>query len=178
MGAMSILERNRRAGILAIGVVFALIGPLWIGDGSGLGGIVFVLAVEAIPFLALAAAATSMPWWLGIGAATAFGALTDGGLKSIFDSTSSTASIAIPFIPLILLAAVPCLVAACVVVALVRLRAGGGIVEPPRRGEIVLAVVLAVVGSFAFFVFGLVIGLMTALAVWAHRVRPQTPSLP
>jgi hypothetical protein len=50
---MSILERNRRAGILAIGVVFALIGPLWIGDGSGLGGIVFVLAVEAIPLLAL-----------------------------------------------------------------------------------------------------------------------------
>ncbi len=90
---MSILERNRRAAILAIGVVFALIGPLWIGDRSGLGGIVFVLAVEAIPFLALAAAAPSMPWWLGI-------------------------------------------------------------------------------------VFGLVIGLMTALAVWAHRVRPQTPSLP
>jgi hypothetical protein len=103
-----------------------------------------------------------MPWWLGIGAATAFGALTDSGLKSIFDSTSSTASIAIPFMPLILLAAVPCLVAACDVVALVRLRADGDMIAPPRRGEIVLAVVLAVVGFFAFFVFGLVIGLMTA----------------
>ncbi|HEY2788956.1 MAG TPA: hypothetical protein VGI72_05830 [Gaiellales bacterium] len=162
---------HRRAAILAIGVVFALAGPQWIGDGSGLDGIILVLAVEAIPFLALAAAATSMPWWLGIGAATAFGALTDSGLKSVFDSTSSTAAIAIPFIPLALLAAGPCLLAACDFTALARRVARGGKVEPPRRGEIVLAIVLAV---FAFFVFGGVIGLATALAVWAHRVRPET----
>ena len=114
------IDRHRRAAILVIGVVFALAGPYWIGDGSGLGGSVFVLALEAVPFLALAAAATSMPWWLGLGAATAFGALTDSGLKSVFDSTSSTAVVAIPFIPLALLAAVPCLVAACAFAALAR----------------------------------------------------------
>ena len=60
--------------------------------------------------------------------------------------------------------------------ALIRLRARGGMIAPPRRGEIVLAVVLAVCGFFAFFVFGLVIGLVTALAVWAHRVRPDIPA--
>jgi hypothetical protein len=171
------IDRHRRAAILVIGVVFALAGPYWIGDGSGLGGSVFVLALEAVPFLALAAAATSMPWWLGLGAATAFGALTDSGLKSVFDSTSSTAVVAIPFIPLALLAAVPCLMGACDVVALVRLRVGGGSIAPPRRGEIALAVGLAIFGFFAFSVFGVVIGLATALAVWAHRVRPDAPAV-
>jgi hypothetical protein len=84
----------------------------WVGDGSGVGGIVFFLALGAIPFLGLASVSTDMPWWLGVSAATVFGAFTDSGFKSIHDSTSSTAVIEIPFIPLILLGAVPFLLAA------------------------------------------------------------------
>ncbi len=170
------LDRHRRAAILTIGVIFALAGSFALGDGFSPGDVVFLLALEAIPFLALAGAARSMPWWLGICAAIAFGALTDSGIKSVFDDPSSTAVIVIPFIPLLLLAAVPCLVAACDVVALIRLRARGGTIARPRLGEVVLALVLAVFGFFAFFVFGLVIGLVTALAVWAHRVRPEIPA--
>ena len=101
------MRRHPRVLVIGIGAVFAAVSPLWVGDGSGVSDIVFALGLEAIPFLALAAVSTDMPWWLGISAATAFGAFTDSGIKSIFDSTSSTAVIAIPFIPLILLAAVP-----------------------------------------------------------------------
>jgi hypothetical protein len=162
--------------VIGIGAVFAAAGPFWVGGGSGVGGIVFVLALEAIPFLALAAVSTDMPWWLGVSAATVFGAFTDSGIKSIHDSTSSTAVIEIPFIPLILLAAVPFLLAACDVVVLGRHRARGGTIELPKRGEVVLALALAVFGFFAFFVFGLAAGLATAFAVWAHRVRPERPA--
>ena len=114
------LDRHRRAAILGIGVVFALAGPLYLGDGFSPGDVVFLLALEAIPFLALAGAARRMPWWLGICAAIAFGALIDSGVRSVADSTSSTAAVVIPFIPMLLLAAVPCLVAACAVAALAR----------------------------------------------------------
>lgn len=167
------MSRHPRATIIGIGVGFAGVGPLWIGDGYGVGTVLFLLALEAIPFLALAAVSTSMPWWLGVAAATAFGALTDSGIKSIHDSTSSTAAVAIPFIPLFLLAAVAFLLAACDVVALVRLRAHGGTIQAPQRRDVGLALALAAVGFLAFFVFGLAAGLATAFAVWAHRVRPE-----
>jgi hypothetical protein len=170
------MRRNPRAMVIGIGAVFAAVSPLWVGNGSGVGGIVFVLGLEAIPFLALAAASTNMPWWLGVSAATAFGVFTDSGIKSISDSTSSTAVIAIPFIPLILLAAVPLLLVACDVVVLGRHRARGGAIERPTRGEVVLALVLAAFGFLALFVFGLAAGLATAFAVWAHRVRPERPA--
>lgn len=162
--------------VIGIGAGFAAVGPFWIGAGYGVGAVVFLLALEAIPFLALAAVSTDMPWWIGVSAATVFGAFTDSGIKSIHDSTSSTAVIEIPFIPLILLAAVPFLLAACDVVALGRHRARGGTIELPKRGEVVLGLALAVFGFFALFVFGLAAGLATAFAVWAHRVRPERPA--
>jgi hypothetical protein len=170
---MNRMRHHPRALVIGIGTVFAAAGPLWVGGGYGVDGVVFLLALEAIPFLALAAVSTDMPWWLGASAATVFGAFTDSGMRSIHDSTSSTAVIAIPFIPLILLAAVPVLLAACDVVVLGRHRARGGAIERPTRGEVVLALVLAAFGFLAFFVFGLAAGLATAFAVWAHRVRPE-----
>ena len=174
MGAMRYVRRHPRAAVLGTGVAFALAAPTWVGHHqNGVSGILFVLALEAIPFLVLAAAADQMPWWLALAAAGAFGAFTDSGVKDVAASTSSTAAIAIPFIPLILLFAVPCLVALCDVVAVVRLRARGGTLAPPRRGEIVLALVLGGFGLLAFSVFGLIFGIATAFAVWAHRVRPQ-----
>lgn len=136
-------------------------------------GIVFLLALEAIPFLALAAASDEMPWWLALAAAGAFGLWTVTGVQSIFASNSSTAAIALPIVPAAALLAVPCLVAACDVVALVRMRAAGGAVEPPSRREIALAVALGGLGFLAFLWFGLFAGMLTALAVWAHRVRPH-----
>jgi hypothetical protein len=173
---MNLMTRHRRAMVICIGVGFAVVGPLWAGGGYGIGDVAFFLALEAIPFLALAAVSTDMPWWLGVSAATVFGAFTDSGMRSIQDSTSSTAVIAIPFIPLILLAAVPLLLAACDVVVLGRHRMHGGAIERPTRGEVALALVLAAVGFLGFFVFGLAAGLATAFAVWAHRVRPEQPA--
>jgi hypothetical protein len=174
MGAMEYARRHTRAAVLGIGVAFALAGPQWIGRGDGgAAAILFVLALEAIPFLVLAAASDEMPWWLAILAAGAFGALTDAGVRDIATSTSSAAAIAIPIIPLVLLFVVPCLVTACDVVALVRLRLRGGTVAPPQRREIVLALVLGGFGFLALYWFGLLAGLATAFAVWAHRVRPH-----
>jgi hypothetical protein len=173
---MDWIRQHPRALVIGIGVVFAAVGPFWVGDGSGVGGIVFFLGLEAIPFLALAAVSTDMPWWLGVSAATVFGALTDSGIRSIENSTSSTAVIEIPFIPLVLLVAVPLLLAACDVVVLGRHRVHGGAIERPTRGEVALALVLAAFGFLAFFVFGLAAGLATAFAVWAHRVRPEQPA--
>jgi hypothetical protein len=173
---MEFVSRHRRTMVISIGAGFAAIGPLWVGGGYGVGDIVFFLALEAIPFLALAAVSTSMPLWLVVSAATVFGAFTDSGIKSIHDSTSSTAVIAIPFVPLILLASVAFLLAACDVVALGRQHARGGTIEPPTRGEVALALALAAAGFLAFFVFGAAAGLATAFAVWAHRVRPERPA--
>jgi hypothetical protein len=159
--------------VIGIGIAFALVGPWWMGRaGDGLGGSVFLLALEALPILTLAAASDEMPWWVALGAAGACGVWTAAGVRSIYWSSSSTASLAIPFIPLVALFAVPCLVSACDIVALVQRRARGGAVEPPRRGEIVLGLVLGGSGLLAFSAVGLIFGLAVALAVWAHRVRP------
>ena len=174
MGAMNYVQRHPRAAVLGIGVAFALAAPMWIGHGEGgMSGVLFVLAIEAIPFLALAAAAGELPWWLALVAAGAFGVLTDAGLRDVATSTSSTAALGIFVIPVVLLLAVPCLVATCDVVALTRLALGGARFDRPTRGEIVLALVLGVLGFLASFVFGLIAGLAVAFAVWAHRVRPQ-----
>jgi hypothetical protein len=89
------------------------------------------------------------------------------------NSTSSTAVIVLPIIPIALLAAVPALVAACDLVAVLAIRARGGSIGPPSRRELVLAVVLGLGGFLALFVFGLVAGLLTAFAVWAHRIRGE-----
>jgi hypothetical protein len=168
------MRRHLRAGVVAVGVAFAVAGPTWIGHGrDGVGAIVFLLALEAIPFLALAAASDEMPWWLALATAGTFGALTDSGVRDIATSTSSTAAIATPFIPLVLLAAVPCLIAVCDVIALAHVRIRGGTISPPRRDEVLLALALGAVGFLAFFVFGLVVGIAIAFAVWAHRVRPM-----
>jgi hypothetical protein len=162
-----------RTAVLGTGVAFALAAPTWIGHGAGgVTGVLFVLAIEAIPFLALAAAADELPWWLAVATAGAFGGLTDAGLRDVANSTSSTAAIGLFFIPLVLLLAVPCLVAVCDTVALSRLALRGARFDRPTRGEITLALVLAVLGFLASFVFGLIAGLAVAFAVWAHRVRP------
>jgi hypothetical protein len=177
MGAMNYVRLHPRAAVLGTGLAFALAGPAWIGHGAGdATGILFVLAIEAIPFLALAAAADELPWWLAPVAAGAFGVLTDAGLRDVATSTSLTAAIGLFVIPLVLLLAVPCLVAVCDVVALARLAAGGARFERPRRSEIALAVVLGAFGLLGFSVLGLIAGLALAFAVWAHRVRPR-PSL-
>jgi hypothetical protein len=168
------LRGHARAAILGIGVIFAVAGALWLH--GGVAGLVFVLALESIPLLALAAVSPDMPPWLSLSAAAGIGAFTVDGVKALQDSTSSTAAIVIPFIPLILLAAVPILLAVCDVVVLVRFRAGGGTIAPPRRGEIALAVVLAAAGFLAFFVYGMVAGAAVALAIWAHRIRVQVPA--
>jgi hypothetical protein len=171
---MNHARTHPRAAVLGIGAAFALAGPDWIGHGEGgASGVLFVLAIEAVPFLALAAAADELPWWLAVVAAGAFGVLTDSGLRDVATSTSSTAVLGIVVIPLLLLLAVPCLVAACDVVALTRLALRGARFDPPRRGEIVLALVLGLLGFMASFVFGLVAGLAVGFAVWAHRVRPR-----
>lgn len=168
------LRHHTRAAILAIGVVFAMAGAVWLH--GGVAGLVFLLALEAIPLLALAAVSPNMPPWVSLPAAAGIGAFTADGIKSVFDSTSSTAVIVIPFIPLILLAAVPILLAVCDTVVLVRFRARGGTIAPPRRGEIALALVLAAVGFLALFVYGMVAGAAVALAVWAHRARVHIPA--
>ena len=49
-------------------------------------------------------------------------------------------------------------------------------IERPTRREVVLALVLAALGFLGLYVFGLVAGLATAFAVWAHRVRPERPA--
>jgi hypothetical protein len=174
MEAMNYARHHPRLAVLGIGVAFALAAPMWVGThGDGTSRLMFVLALEAIPFLALAAAADELPWWLAVAAAGAFGAFTDIGVRDITESTSSTAVIAIPFIPLLLLLAVPCLVAVCDIAALARMAIGGARFAPPRRGEIALALVLGTLGLMASFVPGLVAGLAVAFAVWAHRVRPH-----
>ena len=171
---MNYARRHTRAAVLGIGVAFALAAPTWIGHGQGgVSAVLFVLAIEAIPFLALAAAADELPWWLAVFAAVAFGVLTDSGLRDVATNSSSTAVLGIFVIPIVLLFAVPCLVAACDVVALTRLALSGARFDRPSRGEIVLALVLGVLGFLASFVFGLIAGLAVAFAVWAHRVRPQ-----
>src|SRR5579871_6159568 len=98
---MNYARTHPRAAVLGVGVAFALAAPLWVGAGhDGKGRMLFALALEAVPFLALAAASDEMPWWVAIAAAGVFGAFTDSSVKDITDSTSSTAVIAIPLVPL------------------------------------------------------------------------------
>ena len=174
MGAMiTWVRHHRRIAIAVVCVASTAVAAMWLGHGSVLGNIAFLLALEAIPLAALIAAGDELPWWLGGSASAAIAAFTAVSWRSVENSTSSTAVIVIPFIPLILLAAVPCLVSVCDVVALVQLRARGVRFSPPRRSDIVLAVVLGSVGFLALFVFGLLAGLLTAFAVWAHRARGE-----
>jgi hypothetical protein len=175
MGAMNYARRHPRAAVLGIGVASALAAPMWVGHGMAgpPAGILFVLALEAIPVLLLAAASDAMPWWLAVVAAAAFGTLTDWGLHDAASSTSSMSALAIFVVPLLLVFAVPCLVAAYDLFVLTRLALGGARFDPPRRGEIVLTIVLGLLGFLASFVFGLIAGLAVGFAVWAHRVRPN-----
>ena len=174
MGAMiSWIQRHRRISISVACFASTAVGAMWLGHGGALGNIAFLLALEAIPLAALVAAGDELPWWLGVGASAGIAAFTAASLRSVEHSTSSTAAIVIPFIPLTLLVAVPCLVCACDVVALVGLRARGGRIAAPRRGDLVLAAALGIAGFLAFFVFGLLAGLLTAFAVWAHRARGE-----
>jgi hypothetical protein len=165
------IRRHRRITVAVVCAAATVVGAAWLSRGDPLGNAGFLLALEAIPLAALVAACDELPWWLGTGASVGIAAFTAASVQSVANSSSSTAVIVLPFIPLILLAAVPVLVTVCDVVALARLRLAGGRFAPPRRREIALAVALGAVGFLALFVFGLLAGLLTAFAVWAHRVR-------
>jgi hypothetical protein len=168
------IRRHRRFTIAVVCAAATVVGAAWLSQADLLGNIGFLLALEAIPLAALVAAGDELPWWLGMGASAGIAAVTAASVQSVKNSSSSTAVVVLPLVPLILLAVVPALVAVCDVVALVRLRLRGGRIGPPWRREIVLGVTLGAVGFLALFVFGLLAGLLTAFAVWAHRVRADT----
>ena len=174
MGAMiARVRHHRRIAIAVVCFASTAVGAMCLGHGGVVGNIAFLLALEAIPLAALVVAGDELPWWLGVSASAGIAAFTAASWRSVENSTSSTAVIVIPFIPLTLLVAVPCLVSICDVVALIGLRARGGRIAAPRRGDLVLAAALGIAGFFAFFVFGLLAGLLTAFAVWAHRARGE-----
>ncbi len=170
MGAM---ERMRRHSWLIV-IVIGLATLAAAGVGSAMSGAserfaVEFLVFELTPFLALAAVAQRLPWWVCLVAAIGFSALTLATFRDVRDSTSSTASIALLFLPIILVLAVPILLAVCEAVRVVRLRLAGGTVAMPGWPYLVLALVLGSIGFLVLSMFGLIAGLALTFAIWAKR---------
>jgi hypothetical protein len=167
------MERMRRHSWLILIVIglatLATAGAASVTSAASSRFAVEFLAFELTPFLALAAVARRLPWSVSLVAAIGFSALTLATFRDVRDSTSSTASIALIVLPIVLVLAVPVLLAVCEAVRLVRLRLAGETVALPGWRDLALAVVLGSLGFVVLSVFGLVAGLALTFAIWAMR---------
>jgi hypothetical protein len=185
---MARLAHHTRSIILAIGLASCLTAWAWTGvavdDSTAtlpslqeFGGIALLLGFQLSPFVALAAASRRLTRWGSLAAAVVFAGLMLEAQREVIDSTSSTAVILIFFAPLILVMAVPILVAAAEVVRLVRLRMAGGRIPRPGRWQIALTVAAAALGFPLLSGAGVLAGLALGFAVWAAGVERGDESL-
>jgi hypothetical protein len=141
-------------------------GPSYPLHASDHAGIVLVFGFQLSPFLALAGARRLSPW-VSLPAALAFGALLRDAQHEVAHSTSSTAPVLIFFAPLMLLMAVPLLVACSETARLVRRHLAGGATTRPGRWHAVLALVAGALGLVILGLLGFAAGLALAFAIWA-----------
>jgi hypothetical protein len=174
--------------VIAIGLATYLGAAIWsatstgpISPPTGLGEIAAIagfLLFEMTPFLALAAIAQRLSWWLTLVVAIGFSALTLETAREMKDSTSSTASLGLLIVPIALLMAVPILLALSEGVRVIRSRLAGGAIAKPGWRYLALGLILGAIGFLTLFIFGLVAGLALTFAIWAQRSARTTGNLP
>lgn len=154
---------STREAIVLVGLA-ACVGPSALNhDAAGAGPL---LLIQLAPFGALAAAAPRLSRAGALISAGLFAAATVETQREVAASSSSTASLALGFVPLVLLAMVPALIAGAGVVRVIRALLAGAAVRPPTPGQIGVTVLAIAVGGLMLMIPGAMLGLCLGIILW------------